>query len=162
MLFCFLFFIFLELFVPLPEQLKSWQDMGGITRSKDLQVRVKARPLLGPFFVHGSTRWATGAPHEKISHMDNTQPFDLCCNIYFDNFSWRTVWRMSKVTLKQPLSSVLWCPLKLCLKNDGRSGARMSWLAEECGVRDLIQCQEAVEGKWGETSVNNEVKVIWG
>lgn len=56
--------------------------------------------------------------------------------------------------------TALICSLKLCLKNEARSVDRMSLLAEEFSVRDLIQCQEVRNGKCGETSVNNEVKVI--
>lgn len=83
---------------------------------------------------------------------------DLNCNIYFDNYSCKTVWRMSKVSLKH--QTALICSLKLCLQSEARSVERMSLLAEEFSVRDLIQCQEVRNGKCGETSVNNEVKVI--
>lgn len=43
-------------------------------------------------------------------------------------------------------------------KNE-KSVARMPLLVEECGAGDLMQCQRGPEGKWEETSVNNEAKV---
>lgn len=94
----------------------------------------------------------------RRSHVKNPQPFELCCNIYFHSLIDSSF--IYKVTFKH--QAALASALKPCLKNDGWSVARMSLLAKECGVRDSIQCHEARGGKWGETSVNNEVKVIWG
>lgn len=79
-----------------------------------------------------------------------TQPFDLCLNIYFQ------VMCLSNTKL---LSSGLWGHVWQ-VKEEVET--RMSSLAEECGVRDFIQCQEDREGKLGDRSVNNEVKVIQG
>lgn len=79
-------------------------------------------------------------------------------NIYWDNYSCKTAWGISKVSLQHHTSLI--CSLKLCLRNEAKSAVRMSLLVEEFIVSDLILSQEARNGKWGEMCLNNEVKVI--
>lgn len=56
----------------------------------------------------------------------------LSCHIYFDCYSCKTAWRMSKVSLENQTSLI--CSLKLCLRNEARSvvlisrGIQCQWL----------------------------------